>query len=111
MAFLVCRNWQRLSRILGDPLVSISLSQRAPFPSNNRKANVYHGLPADLHRFHPKPQGYLAFLGRMSPEKFPPDVAIRIARRLGMPLRMAAKVDPSIVSTLRPRLCPFSLIR
>ena len=75
------------------PLVSISLSQRAPFPSNNWKANAYHGLPAGLHQFNPKPQDYLAFLGRMSPEKSP-DVAIRIAQRLGMPLRMAAKVDP-----------------
>src|SRR5687767_5125000 len=53
------------------PLVSISHSQRAPFPSNNWKANVYHGLPAGLHRFHPNPQRYLAFLGRMSPEKSP----------------------------------------
>jgi glycosyltransferase involved in cell wall biosynthesis len=75
------------------PLVSISHSQRAPFPSNNWKANVYHGLPAGLHQFHPQPQGYLAFLGRMSPEKSP-DVAIRVAQRLHMPLRMAAKVDP-----------------
>jgi len=75
------------------PLVSVSYSQRAPFPSNNWKANVYHGLPADLHRFHPTSQGYLAFLGRMSPEKSP-DVAIRIAQELGIPLRMAAKVDP-----------------
>jgi glycosyltransferase involved in cell wall biosynthesis len=75
------------------PLVSISYSQRAPFPSNNWKTNVYHGLPADLHQFHPTPAGYLAFLGRISPEKSP-DVAIRIAQELGMPLRMAAKVDP-----------------
>ncbi|MEX5219256.1 MAG: glycosyltransferase family 4 protein [Nitrospiraceae bacterium] len=75
------------------PIVSISYSQRSPFPSNNWKANVYHGLPVDLHRFHPAPQRYLAFLGRMSPEKSP-DVAIRIAQRLRIPLRMAAKVDP-----------------
>jgi glycosyltransferase involved in cell wall biosynthesis len=75
------------------PIVSISLSQRAPFPSNNWKANVYHGLPADLHRFHPAPDRYLAFLGRISPEKSP-DVAIRTAKRLGIPLRIAAKVDP-----------------
>jgi len=75
------------------PLVSISYAQRVPFPSNNWKANVYHGLPADLYQFHQKHEGYLAFLGRMSPEKSP-DVAIRIAQSLGMPLRMAAKVDP-----------------
>lgn len=75
------------------PIVSISHSQRAPFPSNNWKANVYHGLPAGLHHYHPNSQRYLAFLGRMSPEKSP-DVAIRIAQRLRIPLRMAAKVDP-----------------
>jgi len=75
------------------PIVSISHSQRVPFPSNNWKANVYHGLPAGRHHFHPQAQRYLAFLGRMSPEKSP-DVAIRIAQRLRIPLRMAAKVDP-----------------
>jgi glycosyltransferase involved in cell wall biosynthesis len=75
------------------PVVSISHSQRVPFPSNNWKANVYHGLPADLHHFHPRSQRYLAFLGRISPEKSP-DVAIRVAQKLGIPLRMAAKVDP-----------------
>ena len=75
------------------PLVSISYSQRTAFPSNSWKANVYHGLPIDLYRFHPKGKGYLAFLGRISPEKAP-DVAIRIAKRLGLPLYMAAKVDP-----------------
>jgi glycosyltransferase involved in cell wall biosynthesis len=75
------------------PVVSISYSQRAPFPSNNWKANVYHGLPFDLHHFHPNPQPYLAFLGRISPEKSP-DVAIRVAQKLGIPLRIAAKVDP-----------------
>ncbi|HET6674447.1 MAG TPA: glycosyltransferase family 4 protein [Nitrospiraceae bacterium] len=75
------------------PVVSISYSQRVPFPLNNWKANVYHGLPTDLHRFHPTSRRYLAFLGRISPEKSP-DVAIRIAKRLRMPLRIAAKVDP-----------------
>jgi glycosyltransferase involved in cell wall biosynthesis len=75
------------------PVVSISHSQRAPFASNNWKANVYHGLPATLHHFHPNPQPYLAFLGRISPEKSP-DVAIRVAQKLGIPLRIAAKVDP-----------------
>jgi glycosyltransferase involved in cell wall biosynthesis len=51
-------------------------------------------MQADLPTwFHPRPEGYLAFLGRMSPEKGP-DRAIEIAKRLGMPLKMAAKVDP-----------------
>ena len=88
------------------PLVSVSYSQRAPFPSNNWKANVYHGLPANLHRFHRKSQGYLAFLGRMSPEKSP-DVAIRVAQKLGMPLRMAAKVDPIDCEYFETEIAPL----
>ena len=75
------------------PLVSISYSQRGPFPFNNWKSNVYHGLPSNLYQFHTTSKGYLAYVGRMSPEKSP-DVAIRIAKELGMPLLMAAKVDP-----------------
>jgi glycosyltransferase involved in cell wall biosynthesis len=50
-------------------------------------------LPRDLHRFQPEPDGYLAFLGRLSPEKRP-DRAIEIAIRAGLPLKIAAKVDP-----------------
>jgi glycosyltransferase involved in cell wall biosynthesis len=78
----------------GDmPLVSISDSQRQPVPTANFVATVLHGLPADLHKpiFHPR-GGYVAFLGRMSVEKRP-DRAIQIARALGVPLKMAAKVD------------------
>ncbi len=75
------------------PLVSVSYGQRLLFSHNNWKANVYHGIPVDRYRVHSNPQGYFAFVGRMSPEKSP-DVAIRIAQQLGMPLRMAAKVDP-----------------
>ena len=75
------------------PLVSISFSQRAFFPFNNWKANVYHGLPTNLYQVNLRPQRYLAFLGRMSPEKSP-DVAIRVALKLRIPLRMAAKLDP-----------------
>ncbi|HET6628863.1 MAG TPA: glycosyltransferase family 4 protein [Woeseiaceae bacterium] len=74
------------------PLVSISNDQRGPLPSANWVGTVYHGLPRDLYRFHPKPEGYLAFLGRVSPEKRP-DRAIEIACRAGLPLRIAAKVD------------------
>ena len=55
-------------------------------------ATVHHGLSTDLFRFSPRPQGYLAFLGRISPEKRP-DRAIAIARAVGRPLRIAAKVD------------------
>lgn len=74
-------------------VVSISDAQRKPLPQANWKATVYHGLP-DLYSFHPNPGSYLAFLGRISPEKCP-DHAIEIAKRVGMPLRIAAKVDPA----------------
>jgi glycosyltransferase involved in cell wall biosynthesis len=73
-------------------LVSISDDQRRPLPGANWKATVHHGMPGDLYRFSPKSEGYLAFLGRISPEKRP-DRAIEIATRLGKPLKMAAKVD------------------
>jgi glycosyltransferase involved in cell wall biosynthesis len=74
------------------PLVSISDSQRGPLPFANWAGTVYHGLPRELYRFHGEPGKYLAFLGRFSPEK-QPDQAIEIARQLGMPLKLAAKVD------------------
>jgi glycosyltransferase involved in cell wall biosynthesis len=74
------------------PLVSISDAQRAPLPWVNWQATVYHGLPADLYRFRPEPGGYLACLGRISPEKGI-DRAIEIAKQVGIPLRIAAKVD------------------
>jgi glycosyltransferase involved in cell wall biosynthesis len=75
------------------PLVSISHSQREPLPHANFVATVYHGIPSELlvPEFAPR-GGYLAFLGRISPEKRP-DRAIRIARRYGIPLKIAAKVD------------------
>jgi glycosyltransferase involved in cell wall biosynthesis len=78
----------------GDmPLVSISNSQRKPIAHANFVATVLHGLPLDLHRPVAQPRGgYVAFLGRISPEKRP-DRAIRIARALGVPLKIAAKVD------------------
>ena len=74
------------------PLVSISDAQRAPLPDAHWAATVYHGLPVDLLPFHPAPGSYLAFLGRISPEKGV-DRAIAIAIASGMPLRIAAKVD------------------
>jgi glycosyltransferase involved in cell wall biosynthesis len=76
------------------PLVSISDNQRLPMPPGlNWVATVHHGMPSNAFAFHPKPGSYLAFLGRMSPEKGP-DRAIEVARRAGIPLKMAAKVDP-----------------
>ncbi|MFO1208300.1 MAG: glycosyltransferase family 4 protein [Amaricoccus sp.] len=76
------------------PLVSISDAQRAPMPPVNWAATIYHGLPLGLHRpsLRPAPDGHLAFLGRISPEKRP-DRAIEIATRSGRPLKIAAKVD------------------
>jgi glycosyltransferase involved in cell wall biosynthesis len=74
------------------PMISISNSQRAPWPCANWQATIYHGLPQDLFRFHSERGDYLAFLGRASPEKRV-DRAIEIARRAGMPLKIAAKVD------------------
>ncbi len=74
------------------PLVSISDNQRLPLPQAYWLDTVYHGLPLDLLRPGFTPGGYLAFLGRISPEKRP-DRAIEIARRSGLKLKIAAKVD------------------
>jgi glycosyltransferase involved in cell wall biosynthesis len=74
------------------PLVSISNAQREPMPWANWRTTVYHGLPDDLYRFHPEPGGYLAFLGRICPEKRV-DRAIAIAQRARIELKIAAKVD------------------
>jgi len=75
------------------PLVSISNHQREPVPPVNWMGTVYHGLPQNLFRPGGGHGGYLAFLGRICPDKNPLD-AIEIARRAGMQLRMAAKIDP-----------------
>ncbi len=75
------------------PLISISESQRLPMPPDvNWLATVHHGLPPDVCPFHPKQGDYLAFLGRISPEKRP-DRAIAIAKAAGVKLKIAAKVD------------------
>ncbi len=74
------------------PVVSISDSQRRPLPQANYVDTVLHGLPETLLTPVGNPQGYLAFLGRMAPEKCP-DRAIRIAQAAGMPIKLAAKVD------------------
>jgi glycosyltransferase involved in cell wall biosynthesis len=74
------------------PLVSISDSQREPLPHAKWVATVHHGLPPDLLTLRDTPGRYLAFLGRVSPEKRV-DRAVEIARRSGLPLRVAAKID------------------
>jgi glycosyltransferase involved in cell wall biosynthesis len=74
------------------PLVAISNDQRNYLRNVNWVGTVHHGLPRELLPFAPRTGGYLAFLGRISPEKRP-DRAIEIAARSGMPLKIAAKVD------------------
>lgn len=75
------------------PVATISNAQADFIPHANVAGTIYHGLPENLFKANYRPEGgYLAFLGRMSPEKRP-DRAIAIARALGIPLKMAAKVD------------------
>lgn len=75
------------------PLVAVSGNQRSYLSSANWAGTVHHGLPRDLLPFQPSAsRGYLAFLGRIAPEKGP-DLAIEIAAKAGMPLKIAAKVD------------------
>ena len=74
------------------PLVSISEQQRTPLPFANWVATVPHGIPPDLYAFRSDPEDYVAFVGRICPEKRP-DRAIELAKRVGMPLKIAAKVD------------------
>jgi glycosyltransferase involved in cell wall biosynthesis len=76
------------------PLVSISEAQKAPLPHANWVDTIHHGLPPHGFRFHGGRGSYLAFLGRISPEKRV-DRAIAIAKACGRPLRIAAKVDPA----------------
>jgi glycosyltransferase involved in cell wall biosynthesis len=75
------------------PLVSISGDQRRPIPRANWQATVHHGMPLDVHTVREESGSYLAFLGRVSPEKGL-DKAVEIARLAGMPLRVAAKIYP-----------------
>jgi glycosyltransferase involved in cell wall biosynthesis len=88
------------------PLVSISDSQRTFLPFANWAGTVYHGMPEALYRFSAKSNGYLAFLGRISPEKGP-DRAIAIAKRLGMPLKIAAKVDAADAAYFQAHIRPL----
>jgi glycosyltransferase involved in cell wall biosynthesis len=89
------------------PLVSISDAQRRPLPQGNFIGTVHHGLPENLLTPQPVDRGYLAFLGRICPEKCP-DRAIRIARAAGMKLKIAAKVDRAdqdyFETTIRPMI-------
>ena len=88
------------------PVVSISRSQRDPLPQVNWVGNVYHGLPEDSLSFHEGPGEYLAFIGRISPEKRP-DRAIEIATRAGVTLKIAAKVDAVDREYFERVVCPL----
>jgi len=89
------------------PLVSISNHQRQPMRDANWLGTVYHGLPTSVCHFTAEPRGdYCAFLGRISPEKRP-DRAIEIARRAGVRLKIAAKVDPVDESYFRTQIEPL----
>ena len=90
------------------PLVSISNAQRRPMPPCvNWLATIPHGLPSSRGCFfNPNGGGYLAFLGRISPEKRP-DRAIEIAKRAGLPLKIAAKVDAADIVYFKTEIEPL----
>jgi glycosyltransferase involved in cell wall biosynthesis len=88
------------------PVISISDSQRRPLPWANWHGTVHHGLPEDSFEPCLAPGEYLAFLGRVSPEKGLDD-AIQIARRCGMPLKIAAKIDRADRDYFDTRIRPF----
>jgi glycosyltransferase involved in cell wall biosynthesis len=95
------------ARYKSVPLVSISDAQRPPLAFMNWVSTVYHGLPRDLLTYSKGPGKYLAFLGRISPEKRP-DLAIDIACKAGIPIKLAAKVDVAdrayFEQVIKPRL-------
>jgi glycosyltransferase involved in cell wall biosynthesis len=89
------------------PLVSISDAQRRPVPDASFVATIHHGLPADQLKPTRNPRGgYLAFLGRISPEKRV-DRAIRVARAIGLPLKIAAKVDRADAAYFESEIKPM----
>ncbi len=89
------------------PLVSISNAQREPAPMARYVATIYHGIPTELHTVNLNPRGnYLAFLGRICPEKGV-DRAIAIARASGLPLKIAAKVDKVDEEYFRETIVPL----
>src|SRR5260221_2523717 len=89
------------------PLGPLPTAQRKPIPNANFVATVYHGIPAQLLKPNYRPRdNYVAFLGRISPEKRP-DRAIRIARALEIPLKIAAKVDKVDEIYFREKIVPL----
>jgi glycosyltransferase involved in cell wall biosynthesis len=88
------------------PVVSISDAQRGPLPQARWVATVHHGIPVERYPFRREPGSYLAFLGRITPEKRV-DRAIQIARRTGIRLRIAAKIEPLHQDYFEAALRPF----
>ncbi|MEQ1879249.1 MAG: glycosyltransferase family 4 protein, partial [Bdellovibrionia bacterium] len=89
-----------------EPLVSISDHQRLPLPWANWAATVYHGLPLDLYSLNHQPGDHVVFLGRISPEKRV-DRAIEIARRAGLNIKIAAKIDPNERAYFEREIAPL----
>ena len=88
----IAPRWRSLVAEYNPPLVSCSDNQRLPLPDADWQATVYHGLPRDLFTFREEPGDYLAFIGRISPQKRL-DRAIRIACQAGMKLKVAAEIN------------------
>lgn len=86
--------------------ISISNSQRRDFPSLNYVATIHHGVDVDCFPFVAQPGSYFAFVGRMSPEKRP-DLAIEIAKRTGIPLKIAAKVAYKEEPYFKEKIAPL----
>ncbi|GJD32388.1 D-inositol-3-phosphate glycosyltransferase [Methylobacterium adhaesivum] len=74
------------------PVAAISAAQQAGLPAANRAGIVHHGIACDRYALRTDPSGPLAFVGRMTDQKRP-DVAIRVARAAGLPIRLAGTVD------------------
>jgi glycosyltransferase involved in cell wall biosynthesis len=101
-------NQKMFSYAKAQPYVSISDAQREPKLGLNCVATVYNSIDVDSHKFFPTPDepAYLAFLGRISPEKGPKQ-AIEIAKAAGIPLKMAGKVDPVDVEFFEQEIKPL----
>ncbi|MBA3913434.1 MAG: glycosyltransferase family 4 protein [Acidobacteriales bacterium] len=93
-------------RFRNMPVISISDAQRAPLPWLNWQGTVHHGMPTGQYEFHASAGKYLAFLGRTSPEKGL-EQAIAIAKLAGIPLKIAAKVDPADAVYFREEIEPL----
>lgn len=101
------REWNQIvGAFPNSPLISISMNQRKPLPDAHWIGNVYHGLPVDLYRCVQKKEKYVAFIGRISPEKRV-DRAIEIAGRLGLPIKIAAKIDKADEAYYEEKIKPL----